>query len=105
MGSHRPSGTGCAHGEAQISGDPVTRALARRLQALEARRGCGAFGESWIDQCLNDSTFLREQIRLHPGRVGSREAAIDAEILALPCGAENWGGKIFSDRQSENNAH
>ena len=82
----------------------MTRALARRLQRLEARRGCGTFGEVWLDRCLNDPAFLRDQIRLHPGPVGSREAAIDAELLALPYGAELWGGKTVTDRQSENNA-
>lgn len=58
----------------------MSRALHRRLDRLE--RGSFNIGR-WVDQALEDPAFLEEEIRLHPGRPGSREERVNAELLAL----------------------
>ena len=64
----------------------MTRALESRLDRFERRirkaNSSPAAIEGWINQCLDDPTFLEEEIRVHPGRPGSHLAEVNAALLA-----------------------
>ena len=58
------------------------RALERRLWKIEHRRARVDI-DAVVDRCLEDGDFLRAAVLSAPGRPGTQEAAIDAELLAL----------------------
>lgn len=59
------------------------KALERRLLKLEQGTITPGSIDAWIDRALTDDRFLKEEILRTPGRPGSREERINAELLDL----------------------